>query len=94
LKTQTAVPDPKFWRFLFFRRKFCHAVLDLFGDTRRQKGGKKRENLHRLASVKVLYISQSIGHGDGRIIAGIAGTIFFVFAMLQQKMAPTRKFFI
>jgi len=25
---KSAVSDPKFWRFLFFRRKFCHAVLD------------------------------------------------------------------
>jgi len=27
LKTD-AVSSPKFWCFLFFRRKFCHAVLD------------------------------------------------------------------
>ena len=25
---KTAVSDPKFWRFLFVRRKFCRAVLD------------------------------------------------------------------
>ena len=25
---KTAVSDLKFWRFLFFRQKFCHAVLD------------------------------------------------------------------
>ncbi len=25
---KTVVSDPQFWRFLFFRRKFCHAVLE------------------------------------------------------------------
>ena len=31
---KTAVSDPKFWRFLFFRRKFCHSDLDFREDQR------------------------------------------------------------